>query len=74
MEINYKSSEFIVHLKKCGTYNAITYYAYYLHHPNAPAIISHNELLCNDMCSVPGVQITGGGGGAQTEKTRKIYF
>ena len=53
--------------------------AYYLHHSNAPAIFSHNELLCNDMCSVPG----GGGGGmgcnlwgggAQTEKTRKIYF
>ena len=31
--------------------------AYYLHPPDARAITLHNDLLCNDTCSV-----TGGGG------------
>ena len=34
--------------------------AYYLQPPDARAIFLHNDLLCNDTCSV-----TGGGGGGE---------
>ena len=39
--------------------------AYYLQPPDARAIFLHNDLLCNDTCSVTGGSITywGGGGG-----------
>ena len=43
--------------------------AYYLQPPGAGAIFLHNDLICNDTCSVTGGSITyWGGGGAQTEK------
>ena len=42
--------------------------AYYLQPPDARAIFLHNDLLCNDTCSVTGGSITYWGGGAQTEK------
>ena len=45
--------------------------AYYLQTPDTRAIILHNDLLCNDTCSVTGGSITYWGGGAQTEK---IHF
>ena len=41
--------------------------AYYLQPPDARAIFLHNDLLCNDTCSVTGGSITYWGG-AQTEK------
>ena len=44
--------------------------AYYLQPPDARAIFLHNDLLCNDTCSVTGGSITYYGGGAQTEKIR----
>ena len=40
--------------------------AYYLQPPDARAIFLHNDLLCNDTCSVTGGSITYWG--AQTEK------
>ena len=48
--------------------------AYYLQPPDARAIFLHNDLLCNDTCSVTGGSITywGGGGGAQTEKIQQF--
>ena len=42
--------------------------AYYLHLSGARAIFLHDDLLCNDTCSVTGGSITYWGGGAQTEK------
>ena len=45
--------------------------AYYLQLPDARAIFLHNDLLCNDTCSVTGGGAqTYWGGGAQTEKIR----
>ena len=39
--------------------------AYYLHPPDPRALFLHNDLLCNDTCSVTGGRKTcwGGGGG-----------
>ena len=37
--------------------------AYYLHPPDARAIFSYNDLLCNGTCSVTGGSITYWGGG-----------
>ena len=45
--------------------------AYYLQPPDARAIFLHNDLLCNDTCSVTGGSITYWGG-AQTEKIPKL--
>ena len=44
--------------------------AYYLQPPDARAIFSHNDLLCNGTCSVTGGSITywGGGGGGTNGK------
>ena len=36
--------------------------AYYLQPPDARAIFLHNDLLCNDTCSVTGGSITYWGG------------
>ena len=46
--------------------------AYYLQPPEARAIFLHNDLLCNDTCSVSGGSLTywgggGGGGGRNSE-------
>ena len=43
--------------------------AYYLQPPDARAIFLHNDLLCNDTCSVTGGSITYWGG-TKTEKIR----
>ena len=47
--------------------------AYYLHPPNARAIYLHNDLPCNDTCSVTGGSITYWGGGAQTKKIHNFF-
>ena len=44
--------------------------AYYLQPPDARAIFLHNDLLCNDTCSVTGGSITYWG--AETEKIPNI--
>ena len=44
--------------------------AYYLQPPDARAIFLHNDLLCNDTCSVTGGSITYWG--AQTEKIQNV--
>ena len=48
--------------------------AYYLQPPDARAIFLHNDLLCNDTCSVTGGSITYWGGGAQTEKILRWFI
>ena len=49
--------------------------AYYLQPPDARAIFLHNDLLCNDTCSVTGGSITyWGGGGGTNGKDPKIFF
>ena len=48
--------------------------AYYLQPPDARGIFLHDDLLCNGTCSVIGGSITHGGGGAQTEKIRFVFF
>ena len=47
--------------------------AYYLQPPDKPAKFLHNDLLCNDTCSVTGGSITywGGGGGGHKRKRSK---
>ena len=47
--------------------------AYYLHPPEARAILLYNDLLCNDTCPFSGEgRITFWGGGGQTRTTDKI--
>ena len=54
--------------------------AYYLQPPDARAIFLHNDLLCNDTCSVTGGSITywggggGGGGGGTNGKDPSIVL
>ena len=45
--------------------------AFYLQPPDARAIFLHNDLLCNDTCSVARGSITYWG--AQTEKIRFLF-
>ena len=47
--------------------------AYYLQPPDARAIFLHNDLLCNDTCSVTGGSITYWGGGTNG-KDPKYYL
>ena len=44
--------------------------AYRLQPPDARAIFLHNDLLCNDTCSVTGGEHNLLGGGAQTERSK----
>ena len=48
--------------------------AYYLRPPDARAIFLHNDLPCNDTCSVTGGSITywGGGGGGTNGKDPRL--
>ena len=50
--------------------------AYYLQPPDARATFLHNDLLCNDTCSVTGGSITywGGGGGGTNGKDPKTIL
>ena len=47
--------------------------AYYLQPPDARAIFLHNDLLCNDTCSVTGGSITYWGGGGHKRKRSDFY-
>ena len=48
--------------------------AYYLQPPDARAIFLHDDLLCNDTCSVTGGSITNWGGTNGKDPTDQTIF